>query len=170
MTTSFFLAGVMQGGRRAVDAADQSYRTALRATIEKTCPDPVVHDPHELVLERYGDRVPELRQALAAVADTPVVVRGLLDPRVLELLDVFHEMTWLAAASDICVAWLPGHEPSMGTAAEMYAAYTAGRTVVTITDMRYNVAVLSCSTVILPGLAAFSDWLAEKGDPLCTTS
>ncbi|MDH6222497.1 hypothetical protein [Streptomyces pseudovenezuelae] len=170
MTTSFFLAGVMQGSRRAIDATDQSYRAALRGTIEETCPASVVHDPHELVLERYGDRVPEFRQALTAVADTPVVVRGRLDPQVLELLDTFHEMARLAAASDICVVWLPGHEPSMGTAAEMYAAFTAGRTVVTITDMRYNVAVLSCSTVILPDLATFSDWLAKEGDPLCTTS
>ncbi|WP_413105009.1 hypothetical protein [Streptomyces sp. Inha503] len=170
MSTSFFLAGVMQGSRRAIDASDQSYRVLLRRTIERLRPDAVVHDPHELVLTRYGERVPQLRRALEAVAEEPVVARDRLAPEVLELLGVFHEMTRLAADSDVCVVWLPGHEPSMGTAAEMYGAFTAGRTVVTITDMRYNVAVLSCSTVILPDVAAFSDWLAKDGDPLCTTS
>jgi hypothetical protein len=170
VSTSFFLAGVMQGSDRAIDARDQGYRATLRRVIETIRPDAVVHDPHELVLARYRDRVPELRQALTAAADCRVVVRERLDPMVLELLDVFHEMTQLAAASDVCVAWLPGNEPSMGTAAEMYGAYTAGRTVITITDMRYNVAVLSCSTVILPDVAAFSDWLLKDGDPLCTTS
>ncbi|GHB80266.1 hypothetical protein GCM10010306_088030 [Streptomyces umbrinus] len=170
MTTSFFLAGVMQGSRRDIDAADQSYRLLLRRMIERLHPSAVVYDPHELVLQRYGDRVTEIRGALADATDAPVIVRERLDPEVLELLDVFHEMAQLASASDICVVWLPGHEPSMGTAAEMYGAFQAGRTVVTITEMRYNVAVLSCSTVILPDLAAFSDWLAKDGDSLCTTS
>ncbi|MFG3259806.1 hypothetical protein [Streptomyces sp. NPDC048172] len=160
MTTSYFLAGVMQGARRAVDAADQSYRPALRALIHRHDPGAVVHDPHELVLARHGGGQRAARDRLAALAGPRTLVRAELDRPTRQLLELFHEMARLAAASDVCVAWLPGDEPSMGTAAEMYAAYAAERTVVAITPMRHNVAVLACSTVIVPDLDAFSVWLS----------
>ncbi|MGV9311866.1 hypothetical protein ACWDR0_06680 [Streptomyces sp. NPDC003691] len=164
MSTSFFLAGVMQGAGRAFDAADQTYRARLRRTIEDLRPGATVHDPRELILARYGERVPEIRRALETVAAAPTVVREDLDPGLRELLGAFHEMARLAAASDICVARLPGNEPSMGTAAEMYAAFSAGRTVVAVTGMSHNIAVLACSTVVLPDEAAFHDWLVKDGD------
>ncbi|GGU09263.1 hypothetical protein [Streptomyces violascens] len=59
------------------------------------------------------------------------------------------------------MAWLPGHEPSMGTAAEMLSAYRAGRTVVSITAMCQNLAVLACPTVTLPDLPAFQERLGR---------
>ncbi|MBC3991567.1 hypothetical protein H8N00_22340 [Streptomyces sp. AC563] len=59
------------------------------------------------------------------------------------------------------MAWLPGHEPSTGTAAEVLSAHRAGRTVVTVTALRQNLAVLACATVIVPDLDAFDAWLAH---------
>ncbi|WEV24373.1 hypothetical protein OYE22_03515 [Streptomyces sp. 71268] len=83
-------------------------------------------------------------------------------PELLALTATFHRLTRLAAESDVCVAWLPGHEPSMGTAAEMLSAHRAGRSVVAVTAMRQNLAVLACATVIVPGLDAFDAWLAQS--------
>ncbi len=161
---SYFLAGVMQGGRRGADYADQGYRTDLRAAIAKHRPGALIHDPFELLRDWLGPDEDVIRQEHAALADMTTVHREKLGPALTELIDAFHRLTRLAADSEVCVAWLPEHEPSMGTAAEMYSACQAGRTVVAITAMRQNLAVLACASVILPDLAAFTDWLAEGGD------
>ncbi|MDV9178010.1 hypothetical protein R6V09_48805 [Streptomyces sp. W16] len=52
----------------------------------------------------------------------------------------------------------------MGTACEMFSAWQAGRTVVAVTPMRQNLAVLACAHHVLPGLDAFEAWLADGGD------
>jgi hypothetical protein len=46
----------------------------------------------------------------------------------------------------------------------MLSAHRSGTTVVAITEMRQNLAVLACSDVILPDLAAFERWLKEEDD------
>lgn len=166
MTTakSFFLAGVMQGARRGADYTDQGYRTALRAEIARQRPGAIVHDPYTLMIDWFRASEDDVRREHAALAGTPIVHREKAGPGVSRLIEAFHRLARLAAESDVCVAWLPGHEPSMGTAVEMHSAHLADRTVVAITDMRQNLAVLSCATVILPDLETFSDWLAEGGD------
>ncbi|MFJ6793261.1 hypothetical protein [Streptomyces sp. NPDC091268] len=157
---SYFLAGVMQGARGGADLADQGYRDVLRRTILASRPDAVVHDPDVLMREWIGDQEQPIRAGHAALAATPEVYRATLDPAVRVLTSTFHRLTELAAESDVCVAWLPDHEPSMGTAAEMLSAHRGGATVVAVTGMRQNLAVLACSDVILPDLAAFGRWLA----------
>ncbi|MFJ6522416.1 hypothetical protein ACIQJ4_29670 [Streptomyces filamentosus] len=161
---SFFLAGTMQGARPGSAVLDQSYRLALRSCIEERVPGAVVHDPGVLMARWEAGLRADVRAAHAALADTPVVRRRDLPPELVALTDMFHRLTLLAARSDVCVAWLPGHEPSMGTAAELLSAHRAGRTVVSITGMRQNLAVLACSTLILPDLDAFADWL-DHGRP-----
>ncbi|MFC0440025.1 hypothetical protein [Kutzneria buriramensis] len=162
-TRSFFLAGLMQGARSGADVADQDYRRRLRDVIERHEPDAVVHDPVEILIGWFAADEGRIRAAHAALAKRPVIRRDELDPEVLDLIGGFHKLTDLAAASDVCVAWLPGREPSMGTAAEMQRAYLAGRTVVAITKMRQTLAILACSTVILPDLDAFEQWLVSAG-------
>lgn len=159
---SYFLAGVMQGARGGADLADQGYRDELRRTILAHDPDSVVHDPGLLMREWIGEHEDAIRAGHAALADVPVVRRESHDPAVRLLVDTFHRLTRLAGDSDVCVAWLPGHEPSMGTAAEMLSAHRAGSTVVAVTGMRQNLAVLSCSDVIVPDLAAFERWLMQE--------
>ncbi|MGW9434785.1 hypothetical protein [Streptomyces sp. NPDC055607] len=158
---SFFLAGLMQGARRGADLADQGYRHLLTRTVLEHRPDAVVHDPEKLMQEWIGADESDILAGHAALADTPEVYRERLDPAVALLVSAFHRLTLLAADSDVCVAWLPGHEPSMGTAAEMLSAHRGGATVVAVTAMRQNLAVLSCSDVILPGLPEFERWLKE---------
>ena len=162
-TESFFLAGLMQGARPGADLADQDYRRQLREVIKRHLPGAVVHDPVEILIGWFAADEGRLRAAHAALAGQPVIRQDELDPGVLELIDGFHKLTDLAAVSDVCVAWLPGREPSMGTAAEMQRAYLAGRTVVAVTEMRQTLAILACSTVILPDLAAFEEWLVTDG-------
>lgn len=161
---SYFLAGLMQGARSGADLADQSYRDRLRRSILERHPDALVHDPHVLMREWIGEHEQAIRQAHAALAATPELHRAAHDPAVSALIDTFHRLTEVAAESDVCVAWLPQHEPSMGTAAEMLSAHRSGTTVVAITEMRQNLAVLACSDVILPDLAAFERWLKEEDD------
>ncbi|WP_327258443.1 MULTISPECIES: hypothetical protein [unclassified Streptomyces] len=159
---SYFLAGLMQGARGGADLADQGYRDVLRRAILAHRPDAVVHDPGLLMREWIGEHETAILTGHAALAATPEVRRASLDPAVRLLTETFHRLTVLAGDSDVCVAWLPGHEPSMGTAAEMLSAHRAGRTVVAVTGMRQNLAVLSCSDVIVPDLAAFERWLAHE--------
>lgn len=161
---TFFLAGVMQGSRRGADLADQCYRDRLSELISRRYPDAVINEPGRLMSRWIGDREAAVRASHSALADQPVIRREELDEALTELVGVFHRLTDLAAASDVCVAWLPEHQASMGTAAEMYSAYRAGRTVVAITPMRQNLAVLACSSVVLPDEDAFEDWLAEYGE------
>lgn len=163
---SYFLAGTMQGARTGADLADQSYRQRLAAALLDRRPGAVVHDPGVVMAEWLASHPADVRAAHAALAERTVLHHAELAPELRELTALFHRLTELAAASDVCVAWLPGHEPSMGTATEMLCAHRAGRTVVSITGMRQNLAVLSCSTVILPDLAAFTDWLDAGGDSL----
>lgn len=161
---SYFLAGTMQGARTGADLTDQSYRQRLTESLRARRPDAVIHDPGVVMADWLASHPADVRAAHAALADRPVLRHAELAPEIRELTALFHRLTELAAESDVCVAWLPGHEPSMGTAAEMLSAHRAGRTVVSITDMRQNLAVLSCSTLILPDLDAFADWLDAGGD------
>ncbi|MEV6683373.1 hypothetical protein AB0N09_41965 [Streptomyces erythrochromogenes] len=163
LARSYFLAGTMQGARTGSDLVDQTYRERLTAALLARRPGAVVNDPGVVMAEWLAAH-PGARPAHAALADRAVLHHDRLAPELRELTVLFHRLTELAAASDVCVAWLPGHEASMGTAAEMLSAHRAGRTVVSITDMRQNLAVLSCSTVILPDLDAFTDWLDAGGD------
>ncbi|MFE0171854.1 hypothetical protein ACFWZ2_06015 [Streptomyces sp. NPDC059002] len=160
---SFFLAGAMQGAGTGADLADQSYRWDLSSVIRRRRPEAVIHDPGRRMAEWESATPYDVWAAHAALVGTPTVRRRELSPALRELTDMFHRLTLLAARSDVCVAWLPGEEPSMGTAAGMLSAFRAGRTVVAITPMRQNLAVLACSTVILPDLAAFAEWL-DRGE------
>ncbi|MET9360226.1 hypothetical protein ABZX93_04895 [Streptomyces sp. NPDC006632] len=162
---SFFLAGTMQGARTGSNLVDQSYRAALTSAILAHRPDAVIHDPGALMAQWEAECRGDVRAAHAALSALPAVRRDDLAPELLALTEMFHHLTRLAARSDICVAWLPGHEPSMGTAAEMLSAFRAGRTVVAITAMCQNLAVLACSTVILPDLPAFQEWLDDGALP-----
>lgn len=149
----------MQGARHGAELADQNYREVLRGMIQDRYPDAIVRDPAALMwIDTVHPRV-EIRSAHAALANSPIVRRTALAAPVCELIDVFHRLTDLAGQSDVCVAWLPENEPSMGTAAEMLSAYRAGREVVAITPMRQNLAILACATLIVPTLQEFARWL-----------
>jgi hypothetical protein len=163
---SFFLAGVMQGARRGADLADQDYRATLRSLIQERFPDALIHDPGEVMWREMQHSRELIRDAHAALQNVGSIRREELTPPLQELVAMFHRLTQLAAESDVCVAWLPNHEPSMGTAAEMLSAWRAGSKVVAITGMRQNLAVLACSSMIVPDLDGFAAWLDQQSEPL----
>ena len=153
---TFFLAGTMQGSRAGGDMVDQGYRKELREIILTYRPDAEVRDPGDLMAEWLHAEADEIKGAHADLANSEVVLRDELVAPLVRLTDVFDRLVEISGESDVCVAWLPGHEASMGTAAEMWAAHANGRCVVTVTQMRQNLAVLSCSDAIVPALSDFA--------------
>jgi hypothetical protein len=110
-------------------AVDRPTRRRLAEAIHACDPHAVVHDPVETW--RGGARRP----------------------------DEFHRLTALAAASQVCVAWLPNRETVADAAAELQAAHRGGATVVAITGETDDFLVRAFVSVVLPDLAAFTDWV-----------
>ena len=153
---TFFLAGTIQGSRGGADMVDQGYRNELREIILAYRPDAEIRDPGDLMAQWLYAEADEIREAHADLAGSGVLLRDELVPPLVRLTGVFDRLVEISAGSDVCVAWLPGHEASMGTAAEMWAAHANGRCVVAVTQMRQNLAVLSCSDAIVPALGDFA--------------
>ena len=81
-----------------------------------------------------------------------------------ELRRSFLEITRRAADSDLCIAYLPGAAPSMGTAMEMYQAHLASVPVVTVTAMVTNLAIVSTSSYLVRDLDALEEPLVDVRD------
>lgn len=129
-TRSYYLVGLTQGVRRGVRAAAADPRKRLAGAIRARHPEAVVHDPVDAWL-RTESQVPA----------------------------EFHRLTGLAAASDVCVAWLPDGDATADAVAEVQAAHRGGATVVVITPETDDFVVRAFATVVLPDLDAFTDWL-----------
>jgi hypothetical protein len=161
-----FVAGTIQGASNGLAVEDQSYRQVIPTIVSSVFPDAECFDPSGPVLQQLAD--PETAAAVRAVIEE--------GPRVLQTSDLgaegqllrrtFLEMTEEAAKCDLCIAYLPGSTPSMGTAMEMYAARQAGVPVVAVTRMTGNLAVVAVSTVIAPDLDSLRDALMIVRDGL----
>lgn len=156
-----FIAGTIQGSHRGTDIEDQSYRVTIPALVNRFFPGAECFDPSAAVRNALADaKVAALVEALRRDVP-PVLETASLPPELTGLRETFHAMTREVARCDLCIAYLPGHTPSMGTAMEMYAAHLSGVPVVTVTDMVTNLAVASVSTWILRDLAALEEWLSR---------
>lgn len=156
-----FIAGTIQGSNRGTDIEDQSYRVTIPALVTRFFPDAECFDPSVAVTNALADaKVAALVGSLRRDVP-PILETASLPPELTGLRETFHAMTREVAKCDLCVAYLPGHIPSMGTAMEMYAAHLGGVPVVTITEMVTNLAVASVSTWILRDLDAFEKWLSQ---------
>lgn len=71
--------------------------------------------------------------------------------------EVFFEHIRLAGISDLLVAYLP--EASMGTAIEIYQAYTAGKPVIVISPLKENWVVRFLSTVRFDTIEEFEEFV-----------
>jgi hypothetical protein len=160
---TFFIAGTIQGPSRGVEIVDQTYREELRKIIATRYPEALIFCPYRAIEEQFDARrakiINDLQSMPAEVPidtdDYPVSIR--------DLTCFFTETTRSAADFDVLVAYLPGYVPSMGTAMEMWCAQAARRLVVTITSMRYSLAVLATSDIIVPNLDAFAALLTVGG-------
>lgn len=160
-----FVAGTMQGANQGTKIEDQGYRERIASIVASVLPDAECFDPSHEVTERLRD--PDTLAVIGAVvaSELPVLATAELPERLGELRSVFLRMTAKVAECDLCVAYLPGTMPSMGTAMEMYAAHCAGVPIATITTMRTNLAIASVSTWLLDDLEAFEHWLRTDSGP-----
>ena len=124
----FFIAGIMQGSLAGADLHDQDYRGHLAGLLAEHIPDARVYDPranHSESIE-YDDCTGR---------------------------DVFFGHNRMCRDIDVLVAFVP--EASMGTAIEMWEAYTHGAIVITISPLAINWAVRFLSHVIFKDVAEF---------------
>jgi hypothetical protein len=107
------------------------------------------------------------RHAHEEISGKSTLARTEYSPGIRDLTEMFVRLVRLAGESDVLVSCLPGREPSMGTAVEMWSAFSRGRTVISITRMVQNLAVLGASHIIVPDIRSFSgilssEWLKKR--------
>lgn len=157
---TFFVAGTMQGSRRGSDLVDQGYRDRIREIVVAHRPDAEIRDPAVLMVEWLAEEADAIRAEHSALADRSLIRRDELSPPLARLTEVFDRLVAVSADSDACIAWLPDHEASMGTAAEMWAAHHHAKVVVAVTSMRQNLAILACADVVVASLGDLARLLA----------
>ena len=131
-----FIAGIMQGSRRANDLDTQDYRGTIGAWL-------MAHVPHVEIVDPF-----ELHPNSVVYSDD-AARRTLID------------LVRTAGRADAVVAFVP--EASMGTALEMWEAYQQQRIVITISPLIHNWVVKSLSTRVLADLDEFLAFV-ESGE------
>ena len=106
-----FIAGIMQGSRDDDRIADQNYRTILTQAIERNIPGAVVTDPWTIDPNSVSYELDQAKEA-------------------------FLTNTSLAADADVLIAYLP--QASMGTAIEMWTAFSAKVPIVVVSPLKRN--------------------------------
>lgn len=129
---TFFVAGIIQGSRADEQIHPQDYRTPIVGLLREAFPHAEVYCP----IENYPNSL-EFTEELAR--------------------STFFELMERAGQADVLVAYVP--EASMGTAVEMWRAHGAGRLIVTISPLRANWVIRFLSTVLLPDVAAFEEFV-----------
>lgn len=156
------IAGVVQGSRRGTDTADQGYRERIRAAVLARYPDATIFCPVTALHETFAEHADQLAGAFMSLQAQPVVMEQEMPELVLAVRERFRDLVHHSGRADVLVAYVPA-ELSMGTAMEMWAAYSNGRPVVTISPMNQNLAIVSTSTVLLPSLEAFEAMVSTGG-------
>ncbi len=164
---SFFIAGTMQGARQGSGRVDQTYRLKIIDIINKYCINPHVYCPLVLMTKWLAEKERGIRDSHAGLLGQETIQKESLDANLIVLTDTFTRLTELAGKVNVTIAYIPGKEPSMGTAMEMWSTYNNGGIVITISSMLQNLAILSTSSIILPNLNALSnlfssDWLGKQ--------
>ena len=120
-----FIAGVMQGSRNDRLIDKQDYRQRIATALEKHVPDVVIIDPFQLNPDSVsydGDKARE----------------------------TFKTNTAKAADADVLIAYLP--TASMGTAIEMWTAFTADKYIVVVSPLVHNWVIQVTADDVLPDL------------------
>ena len=129
----FFLAGIMQGSNRGDGLEQQDYRGQLRELLTEHFPGSDIYDPlqgNEGSVE-YDD---EMARA------------------------TFVGHNHMCREVDVVVAYVP--EASMGTAIEIWEAYSHGKVVISISPLVSNWVIRVCSHFVCADLAAFETALS----------
>lgn len=154
-----FVAGTIQGASNGLTVEDQSYRQVIPTIVSSVFPDAECFDPSLPVMQQLAKDETSAAVRAAIEAGQGVLRTSDLVAEAQQLRRSFVEMAEEAAKCDLCIAYLPGSTPSMGTAMEMFAAQQAGVPIVAVTRMIGNLAVVAVSTVIAPDLESLRDAL-----------
>jgi hypothetical protein len=120
-----FIAGVMQGSRTDHLIDDQDYRHRIAAALTKHVPGVRIIDPFTLnpnSVEYDDERARE----------------------------TFSTYTAMAADVDVLIAYLP--TASMGTAIEMWTAFSADRYIIAVSPLKHNWVINLTADEIVPDL------------------
>jgi hypothetical protein len=131
-----FIGGIMQGSISEMAIHGQDYRTRIAGLLRRHYPGVEILDPFDL----HPNSV-EYDQGRA--------------------VETFLAMLDRAAAADVLIAYLP--EASLGTAAEIWRAYAAGKPVYVLSPMVHNWMLWATATRILPDWDAFETFIAQGG-------
>ena len=130
----FFLAGIMQGSHTGDGLHEQDYRTRLKELLVAHIPSAQVYDP----LANHADSISYDEQTGRRV---------------------FLEHNAMCGETDVLLAFVP--EASMGTAIEMWEAYTHGAAVIAISPMSQNWTVKFLSHELYADIDEFTTALAS---------
>ena len=131
-----FLAGIIQGSLVEATITPQDWREPIKQTLAR-------HLPGAEVYCHYSEHPNSITYDLPEIRGT--------------LTDGINR----AAACDLLIAYVPS--ASMGTAIEMYEAWSGGATVVTITPLAANWVIRAYSHHIVADMAAFEAFAADGG-------
>lgn len=126
---NFFIAGIMQGSKIALELHSQDYRSRLKNSILRAFPNANVYDP----FERNRDSI-----SYAPTTGKRVFLRH-------------NHMC--GTEIDVLVAFVP--EASMGTAIEMWEAWKNGAFVASISPLVENWAIKFLSDIVYPDADSF---------------
>ncbi len=124
----FFLAGIMQGSHTEARVHDQDYREPIKRLIEARFPGAEVYDPRA----DHADSI-DYDEATGR--------------------RVFFRHNEMCREVDVLLAFVP--EASMGTAIEMWEAYTHGAAVIAISPLKHNWAVKFLSHALYADVEEF---------------
>jgi nucleoside 2-deoxyribosyltransferase len=131
-----FIGGIMQGSIQQMGIHGQHYRARIADLVRQHHPGVEIVDPFDL----HPNSV-EYDRAQA--------------------VETFLAMLDEAAAADVLIAYLP--EASLGTAAEVWCAYAAGKPVYVLSPMVHNWMLWATATRILEDWDAFEAFVAQGG-------
>jgi len=124
----FFLAGIMQGSHTEALVHNQDYRGRIMRLLQARFPGAEIYDPRA----EHADSI-NYDEATGR--------------------EVFFRHNRMCQETDVLLAFLP--EASMGTAIEMWEAYTHGAAVITISPLKHNWAVKFLSHALYADVEEF---------------
>ena len=122
-----FIAGIMQGSRTDRLIAGQDYRSRITSALQANIPNVQIIDPFQL----NPDSV---------------------DYDSEKAIETFKVNTAKAAEADVLIAYLP--TASMGTAIEMWTAFSAEKYIVVVSPLEHNWVIQVTADEVLPDLDA----------------
>ena len=159
---TFFLAGIVQGSLAGQSIADQSYRAELRRVVINHFPNAVVHCPVTKLHAKYSGTESQVASAFSSLNTEGPLQRSQYPAVVASVAASFCEFVDLAGECDVLIAYLPGHEASMGTAMELWSAFKHDRIIVVISTMTQHLAVLATATAVVRSIEELGEVLGSR--------